>query len=69
VERDFTKKKVRWAERIMEGLLFAAAAVAVAIVLGIVYVVVSESAKFFAKVSVVEFLTSTTRTPHFDNPQ
>ena len=69
MERDFTKTKVRWGERIMEGLLFAAAALAVAIVLGIVYVVLSESANFFAHVSIVEFLTSTTWTPLFDNPQ
>ncbi|WP_349258108.1 phosphate ABC transporter permease subunit PstC [Vitreimonas sp.] len=53
----------------MEGLLFAAAAAAVGVVVGIVYVVVSESAKFFAQVSVIEFLTSTTWTPLFDNPQ
>ena len=53
----------------MEGLLFAAAAAAIAIVLGIVYVVVSESTKFFAQVSIFEFLTSTTWTPLFDNPQ
>ncbi len=53
----------------MEGLLFAAAAAAVAVVLGIVFVVVSESAKFFAQVSVIEFLTSSTWTPLFDNPQ
>lgn len=69
VERDFTKKKVRWGESLMEGLLFAAAAAAIAIVIGIVYVVVSESTKFFAQVSVIEFLTSTTWTPLFDNPQ
>lgn len=69
VERDFTTRKVRWGERIMEGLLFAAAAAAVAVVLGIVFVVVSESAKFFAQVSMIEFLTSTTWTPLFDNPQ
>jgi phosphate transport system permease protein len=69
VERDFTKTKLRWGERIMEGLLFVAAALAIAIVLGIVYVVLSESTKFFSHVSVIEFLTSTTWTPLFDNPQ
>lgn len=69
MERDFTKTKVRYGERFIEGLLFAAAALAVAVVLGIIYVVISESAKFFAHVSVVEFLTSTTWTPLFDNPQ
>jgi phosphate transport system permease protein len=60
---------MRVLERIMEGMLFAAAAAAIAIVLGIVYVVVSESTKFFAQVSVIEFLTSTTWTPLFENPQ
>lgn len=60
---------MRWGESLMEGLLFAAAAAAVGVVVGIVYVVVSESAKFFAQVSVIEFLTSTTWTPLFDNPQ
>ncbi|MGQ0533248.1 MAG: phosphate ABC transporter permease subunit PstC [Caulobacteraceae bacterium] len=69
MERDFTKKKVRLPERMMEGVLFAAAAAAIAIVLGIVYVVVSESTKFFSQVSAIEFLTSTTWTPLFDNPQ
>src|ERR1044072_1127873 len=53
----------------MEGLLFVAAALAIAIVLGIVYVVLSESTKFFSHVSIIEFLTSTTWTPLFDNPQ
>jgi phosphate transport system permease protein len=67
--RDFTRTKLRPAERVMEGLLFAAAATASAIVLGIVYVVVSEAAKFFSQVSVIEFLTSTTWTPLFDNPK
>ncbi len=68
-ERDFTKKRVRLGERAIEGLLFAAAAFAVVIVIGIIYVVVSESVKFFAQVSVIEFLTSTVWTPTFDNPQ
>jgi len=68
LERDFTKAKLRLGERIIEGVLFAAGVAAVLIVIGIVYVVVSESAKFFAQVSVVEFLTSTTWTPLFDNP-
>jgi phosphate transport system permease protein len=69
VERDFTKKKLRLGEQAMEGLLFFAALIGVLIVIGIVYVVVSESAKFFAQVSMIEFLTSTTWTPLFENPQ
>lgn len=69
MQLDFTKKRARPLEAMMEGLLFVAAAFAVAIVAGIVYVVVSESVKFFAQVSVLEFVTSTVWTPTFDNPQ
>jgi phosphate transport system permease protein len=69
VERDFTRKRVRLLERAMESLLFVAAALAIAIVAGILYVVISEAVKFFAKVSFLEFVSSTTWTPTFDNPQ
>lgn len=69
MERDFTKKKLRPFEQVMEGLLFLAAALAIAIVAGILYVVISEAAKFFIEVSPLEFVTSTTWTPLFDNPQ
>ncbi len=69
MERDFTKKKLRLGEQAMEGLLFVAALIGVLIVVGIIYVVVSESAKFFAQVSAIEFLTSTTWTPLFENPE
>jgi phosphate transport system permease protein len=67
VDRDFTKKRVRVLERAVEGVLFLAAALAVAIVGGILYVVISEAAKFFVQVSVVEFLTETRWTPLFDD--
>jgi len=69
VERDFTKKRLRLGEQIMESLLFVAAFIGVLIVVGIIYVVVSEAAKFFAQVSPIEFLTSTTWTPLFENPE
>jgi phosphate transport system permease protein len=69
VQRDFTKQKARPAEAAMEAVLFLAAIVAVAVVIGIVYVVASEAMKFFTHVSMIEFLTSTTWTPLFDNPQ
>jgi phosphate transport system permease protein len=69
LERDFTRKRVRVLERAMEALLFAAAALAIAIVAGILYVVISEAVKFFAKVPFLEFVSSTTWTPTFDNPQ
>jgi phosphate transport system permease protein len=69
VERDFTKKRIRLGERFVESLLFLAAALAIAVVAGILYVVISESLKFFGQVSFLEFVTSTTWTPTFDNPQ
>ncbi len=53
----------------MEAVLFVAAALAIAIVAGILYVVISEAVKFFAKVPFLEFVSSTTWTPTFDNPQ
>jgi phosphate transport system permease protein len=67
-KRDFTVKRVRWGERAIEGVLFLAAALAVAIVAGILYVLVSESASFFAQVSFHEFLTETRWTPTFADP-
>jgi phosphate transport system permease protein len=70
VERDFTRRRLRAGERVIESLLLIAAASAVAIVLGILYVVLSEAVvKFFSEVSFLEFVTSTTWTPTFDNPQ
>jgi phosphate transport system permease protein len=68
VDRDFTKKRLRPFEQAMEGLLFIAAVLAVGIVAGILYVVISEAAKFFIEVSPIEFVTSTQWTPLFDNP-
>ena len=54
-------------ERVIEGLLFAAAAVSVLTTIGIVYVLVSESIQFFANVPLVDFLTDTQWTPLFDD--
>jgi phosphate transport system permease protein len=68
-ERDFTKKRLRPAERVIEAILFAAAALAVAIVGGILFVVISEAVKFFTQVSPLEFVTETQWTPTFDNPK
>jgi len=68
LNRDFTVRRMRWGERAMEGVLFLAAALAIAIVLGILYVVISESAKFFAEVSIGEFVTETRWTPLFSDP-
>jgi phosphate transport system permease protein len=54
-------------ERVIEFILFSAAAFSVAVTLGIVYVLVSESYHFFQKVSLWEFLTDTQWTPLFDD--
>lgn len=49
------------------GLLFCAAALSVLVTLGIVFVLLFESAQFFRHVSPVEFLTSASWTPEFAN--
>jgi phosphate transport system permease protein len=54
---------------LMRAVLFAMALVSVLVTAGIVYVLISESAKFFAHVSIVDFLTDTEWTPVFENPR
>ncbi len=54
-------------ERFIEGLLLAAALAAVFVTIGIVYILVSESVKFFANVSIWRFLTETEWTPLFSD--
>ena len=54
-------------ERIIEMLLFSAAAVSVLTTVGIIYVLVTESIHFFQNVSIVDFLTDTQWTPLFDD--
>ncbi len=54
-------------ERFIEGVLLAAALVAIFVTIGIVYILVSESAKFFANVSLWRFLTETEWTPLFSD--
>jgi len=54
-------------ERLIETVLFAAAAASVLITLGIVYILVSESIEFFKQVSIIDFLTDTQWTPLFDD--
>ncbi|MDD2663369.1 MAG: phosphate ABC transporter permease subunit PstC [Dechloromonas sp.] len=56
-----------FSERLIEMLLFAAAAVSVLTTVGIVYVLVSESIHFFQNVPLVDFLTDTQWTPLFDD--
>ena len=54
-------------ERLIESVLFLAACVSVLTTVGIVYVLISESAYFFANVSFFDFLTDTMWTPMFQN--
>lgn len=54
-------------ERIIEAILFAAAAISVLVTLGIVYVLLKESFVFFSQVPLRDFLTDTQWTPLFDD--
>jgi phosphate transport system permease protein len=54
-----------YVERLIELLLFGAAATSVLVTAGIVFVLVRETVLFFQEVSIVEFLTGTVWTPLF----
>ena len=66
-ERLSRRKTRHLRERLIEFILFCAAGFSVAITLGIVYVLVSESVLFFQHVSIWDFLTDTQWTPLFDD--
>ncbi|KYG64997.1 phosphate ABC transporter permease subunit PstC [Bdellovibrio bacteriovorus] len=59
----------RLRERLIETVLFFAAASSVLVTVGIVGILVTESIPFFAHVSVIDFLTDTQWTPLFENPR
>jgi phosphate transport system permease protein len=69
ITRDFTIKRPRYGERLIEGALFLSAAAAVFITVAIVFTLLKESAIFFSRVSVVDFLTDTVWSPLFQNPR
>ncbi len=54
-------------ERLIETILFLAAASSVFVTLGIVYILIHESLPFFKEVSLVQFLTEKEWTPLFEN--
>lgn len=56
-------------ETMIEVCLFLAALVSVLTTVGIVWVLVSESAAFFKHVSIISFMTDTMWTPLFENPR
>jgi phosphate transport system permease protein len=57
----------RIVDRIARTVLFCAAALSVFVTVGIVYVLISESVRFFAEVSIIDFLTDTQWTPVFED--
>src|SRR4249920_3464002 len=66
-ERLSRKRTRHLRERFIEFLLLAAGAFSIAVTLGIVYVLVSESFHFFQHISLWDFLTDTQWTPLFDD--
>jgi phosphate transport system permease protein len=68
VSARLAKKKSRHVrERLIESVLFLSASVSVAITVGIVVILVSESYQFFQHISLVDFLTDNQWTPLFDD--
>ena len=63
------RKRQRLRERGIEGVLMACAGFSVFVTLAIVAVLLLESARFFSVVSIFEFVTGTTWTPTFADPQ
>jgi phosphate transport system permease protein len=62
-------KRRRLLGAVVGAVLFVTAAISVLTTAGIVYVLLSESLKFFAEVSLWTFLTDTEWTPVFENPK
>ncbi len=68
VSERLAKRKSRHVrERLIEVLLFLAASVSVAVTVGIVVVLLTESYQFFQNISLWDFLTDTQWTPLFDD--
>jgi phosphate transport system permease protein len=60
------KKRIRWGERLVQGLLFVAAAISVLTTVGIVLSLLLPALDFFGEVSIADFLTGTTWSPLFE---
>ena len=60
------RKRVRWGERAVQGILFLAAAISVLTTVGIVLSLLLPAVEFFREVGPVEFLTGTTWAPLFE---
>ncbi len=67
---DSARSRVRGIkERLIEGVMFLSAFLSVLVTVGIVFLLVLESAHFFRHVSIKEFLTGTEWSPAFANPK
>jgi phosphate transport system permease protein len=60
------RKRIRWGEKLVQGILFLAAAVSVVTTLGIVLSLLMPAVDFFREVSPWQFLTGTTWAPLFE---
>lgn len=58
-----TRQSPRWGERVAISLLFMCAAISVAVTVGIIVALASETISFFSQISVVKFLTGTQWSP------
>lgn len=63
------RRRIKWGELLIQLLLFACAAVTVITTIGIVFVLLDETVRFFTEVSIAEFLTGTTWTAWFNDPK
>jgi phosphate transport system permease protein len=59
------RKRIRWGELAVQGVLFLAAVISVVTTVGIVVSLLLPALEFFGEVSIWEFLTGTTWTPLF----
>jgi phosphate transport system permease protein len=59
------KKRIRWGEKLIQAILFGAAAISVLTTFGIVLSLLQPAIDFFREISIVDFLTGTTWTPLF----
>ncbi len=69
VKRTAAVRRRAWGESVIEYALLLAALSSILVTLGIVFVLVYESAVFFREVSLWSFLTDTMWTPLFANPR
>lgn len=66
VNEAFLRRR-RVSDRLARAILFLAATLSIFVTIGIVYVLLTESAAFFAHVSIIDFLTDTQWTPVFED--